>query len=97
MILNLAMNFCIYIFLSPPTINSVYSQTIAYDISVLERFGVSVTSVACLDPVLLLRERNNLLQFKNIIVLYLQIYNTQNFILFKMTASGSPISASIFL
>ena len=43
--------------------------------------------------VLLLRERNNLI-LKNIIVLYLQIYNTQNFILSKMSTSVSFLKYS---
>ena len=35
--------------------------------------------VRCLDLVLSFRERNNFIQLKNNIVLYLQIYSTQNF------------------
>ena len=35
--------------------------------------------VRCLDLVLSLRERDNFIQLKNNIVLYLPIYSTQNF------------------
>ena len=39
--------------------------------------------VRCLDLVLSFRERNNVIQLKNNIVLYLQIYNTENFFFSK--------------
>ena len=51
--------------------------------------GFQLQGVRCLDLVLSFRERNNFIQLKNNIVLYLQIYNKQNFFLFKISASGS--------
>ena len=51
--------------------------------------GFQLQGVRCLDLVLSLRERNDFIQLKNNIVLYLQIYNKQNFFLLKISASGS--------
>ena len=45
--------------------------------------GFQFQGVRCLDLVLSFRERNNFIQLKNNIVLYLQIYNTQNCFLSK--------------
>lgn len=41
--------------------------------------GFQLQGVRCLDLVLSLRDRNDFIQLKNNIVLYLQIYSTQNF------------------
>ena len=41
--------------------------------------GFQLQGVTCLDLVLSLRDRNDFIQLKNNIVLYLQIYSTQNF------------------
>ena len=48
--------------------------------------GFQLQGVRCLDLVLSLRERNNFIDLKNNIVLYLQIYNTQNCFLSKSEA-----------
>ena len=58
--------------------------------SLMDSWGVRLTWLDCTMTV---RERNNLID-KNIIVLYLQIYNTQNFIPSKMLASGSFLKYS---
>ena len=46
--------------------------------------GFQLQGFGCLDLVLSLREKNNFIQLKNNIVLFLQIHNTQNFFLFKI-------------
>ena len=56
--------------------------------------GFQLQGVRCLDLVLSFRERNNFIQLKNNIVLYLQNYNTQNWFLSK---SEARVHLKIFL